>query len=263
MTLKYIPALLGVLLLCSCSSSSEETTNGNGSSTPSNSDYFPLSTNNYWTYTIDSMRDSLYIANDTLIAGTPHKKCKAKDFPIGFYSNSLNKNGVRKSGDQVLASGTFDLEAFTGLPIAINLTDFIIFKENVSAGQTLSNVTGTLQQTVQDLPLTIQYKVTSIAGATLPNYTAPNGDAYTNVKGVNTIINLQVSTVYFGIPFVILPSQDVLVSTQYFAKNIGMVHTNTNLQYELSSGIPAGIPLPIPSSGNQTQQEFLDDYHIN
>ncbi|THF47866.1 hypothetical protein E6C50_15640 [Flavobacterium supellecticarium] len=260
MILRYIPALLGVLLLCSCSSSTEESTTG---STPSNSVYFPLSTNNYWTYTVDAMRDSLYIANDTLIASTPHKKCKAKDFPVGFYSNSLNKNGIRKSGDEILASGTFDLEAFTGLPIAISLNNFIIFKENATTGQTLSNVTGTLQQTVQDLPLTIQYKTTSIAGVTFPNYTSPNGDAYTNVKAVNTIINLQVSTVYFGIPFVVLPSQDVLVSTQYFAKDIGVVHTNTHLQYALSSGIPAGIPLPIPNSGNQTQQEFLDDYHIN
>lgn len=260
MILRYIPALLGVLLLCSCSSSTEESTTG---STPSNSDYFPLSTNNYWTYTVDAMRDSLYIANDTLIASTPHKKCKANDFPVGFYSNSLNKNGIRKSGDEILASGTFDLEAFTGLPIAISLNNFIIFKENATTGQTLSNVTGTLQQTVQDLPLTIQYKTTSIAGVTFPNYTSPNGDAYTNVKAVNTIINLQVSTVYFGIPFVVLPSQDVLVSTQYFAKDIGVVHTNTHLQYALSSGIPAGIPLPIPNSGNQTQQEFLDDYHIN
>jgi len=257
---RYISAFLGAFLLFACSSSSEETTSG---STPSNSDYFPLSINNYWTYTVDAMRDSLYIASDTLIAATSYKKCKAKDFPVGFYSNSLNKNGIRKSGDEILASGTFDLETFTGLPIAISLNNFIIFKENTTSGQTLGNVTGSIQQTVQDFPLTIQYKVTSIAGATLPNYTAPNGDAYSNVKAVNTIINLQVSTVYLGIPFVVLPSQDVLVSTQYFAKDIGVVHTNTNLQYALTSGIPSGIPLPIPSSGNQTQQEFLDNYHIN
>lgn len=260
MNLKYIPVFVGLLLISACSSSTEEEISG---STPSNSVYFPLSNQNYWTYTIDNARDSLYISNDTLITNNTYKKLKAKDFPVGFFSNSLNKNGIRKSGDQLLASGTFDLEAISGLPITINLTDFIIFKENATSGQTLGNVTGTLQQTVQDQPLTIQYKITTVSGATFPSYTSPNGDTYSQVKAVNTILNLQVSTVYFGIPFVVLPSQDVLISTQYFAKDIGVVHTNTHLQYELSNAIPPGTPLPIPSSGNQTQQEFLDTYQIN
>ncbi|UUC44988.1 hypothetical protein [Flavobacterium cerinum] len=260
MKLKHIPVLLGVIMISSCSSSSEEVISDNN---PTNTDYLPLASHNYWTYTIDNMRDSLYIPNDTLIAGTTHKKCKAKDFPVGFFSNSLNKNGIRKSGDQILASGTFDFEAFSGLPIAINLNNFIIFKESATSGQTMGNATGTIQQELNTFPLTIQYKITTVAGATLPSYTSPNGDSYTNVKAVNTIINLQVTTIYFGIPFVILPTQDVIVSTQYFAKNIGVVHTNTNLHYQLSSGIPPEIPLPIPSSGNQTQQEYLDTYQIN
>lgn len=264
MKLRHLP-LIAVAFLASCSSSSE----GEGTTdNPSASDYFPLRSSNYWTYEINdasgnTVKDSLYISNDTLIASTAYKKFKAKDFPTGFYSNSLNKNGVRKSGDQLLASGTIGITPAAQLPININLSDFIIFKENAAPNQLLSTVTGVMQQTVQEYPLTIEYKVTSKAGNSFSNYISPNGDPYTNVKAVNTIVNLKVSTVVFGITFVVLPSQDVLISTQYFSKDIGVVHTNTNLSYQLAAGLPPGISLPIPSSANQTQQEYLDVYHIN
>ena len=59
-----------------------------------------------------------------------------------------------------------------------------------------------------------------------------------------------------------MSAQDVLVSTQYYSKDIGMVYNLTNINYNLNT-LPTGNPLTIPQSGSQTQEEFLDVYQIN
>ena len=76
------------------------------------------------------------------------------------------------------------------------------------------------------------------------------------------ILNLKITTTQtiggFPVTVTVLSPQDVVTSTQYYAKGIGMVHTNTNITYQLQE-FP-GVTFPFPSSGSQTQQEFLDTY---
>jgi ABC-type lipoprotein export system ATPase subunit len=63
------------------------------------------------------------------------------------------------------------------------------------------------------------------------------------------------------ITLVLLSQQDVITSTQYYAKNIGMVYADTNLSYQLNS-LP-NVDLPIPTSGSQNVKEYLDTYLAN
>jgi hypothetical protein len=63
----------------------------------------------------------------------------------------------------------------------------------------------------------------------------------------------------FVLPVTVLNSQDVVVSTQYFAKGIGVVYSATTIAYNLAQAIPGS---DIPTSGTQTQEEFLDTYNI-
>ena len=65
----------------------------------------------------------------------------------------------------------------------------------------------------------------------------------------------------FPITLTILPQQDVVVSTQYLSKNIGIVYTKTNTNFTLDATIAAQIGLPV--SNSQEQEEFLDTYNIN
>jgi len=78
-------------------------------------------------------------------------------------------------------------------------------------------------------------------------------------------LNLKITTtqVVSGItvPITLMNAQDVVTSTQYYSKNIGMVYANTLINYQLNS-IP-GVTLPIPSSQTATQEEFLSTYHLN
>ena len=264
MKFKLITLFAAFSFLFSCSSDS------NGDDIiPIEINYIPLTNGNFWTYNVttnaQTLRDSLYISNDTTINTKIYKKFKTKNAPVGFFSNSLNKNGLRKEGSTLLLTGTLALDFGVGVPINLSVSDFVIFNETAANNQQLGTVTGTINQTVGTYPLVIDYTLKSIAIETLATYTS-NGQVYTDVKRVKTILNAKITTTVtvsgFPITATILSPQDVVVSNQYYAKNIGMVHTNTLINYQLNS-IPGGITLPIPSTGSQSQDEFLDVYDVS
>lgn len=262
MKFKFLIAILGTILLFSCTSENEN-------SVETDTNYLPLAISNYWKYNIDTdgmtQTDSLYISNDTLITGKTYKKFKTRNLPAGFYSNSLNKNSIRRNGASLLLTGTLALDFGVGIPINLNLNDFVIFNENASDNQQLSIISGTINQTVDVYPLVIDYILTSTEVETLPTYTS-NNHVYTDVKRVKTVLNAKITTNVFvgGFPYAasILSPQNVVVSNQYYAKNIGMVYTNTIINYQLNQ-LPGGTTLPIPSTGNQTQNEYLNDYNVS
>ncbi len=268
MKFKLLIAVALLTILASC-------TTDTSISTEPETNYLPLAIGDYWTYNVttnaQTLRDSLYISNDTTINSKIYKKFKTKNLPVGFFSNSLNNNGLRKEGSSLLLTGSLALDFGVGVAINLNVNDFVIFNEMATNNQQLGSVTGTINQTVQNYPLVIDYTLKSIAMETLPTYTSnSNGHIYTDVKRVKTILNAKITTtttvVILGIPTpivaTILSSQDVVISNQYYAKNIGMVHTNTAINYQLNT-LPGGATLPIPSSGSQTQDEFLDVYNVS
>ena len=257
-----------ITFLTSCSSDS-----ASGGTSVVN--YLPLTDGNYWTYDTNvvgqptSNRDSLYVANDTVINTKTYKKMKTFAIPFGFYSNSLRNNGLRKENDAIYMTGNAGLNLGDVLPIDLSVTDLIIFKESATLNQELGSVSGVINQDFQGYPLVINYTLKTTALETLPTYTAEDSTVYTDVKKVKITLTLSVSTTISipGIPIPLtvplLNTQDVVVSNQYYAKNIGMVYANTIISYELQDFSQFGITLPIPQSGSQTQTESLDTYLSN
>lgn len=276
MKTKFLIAFAFVSVLFSCSSDNNQTANPNdtGNSGP-NTTYMPVTTGNFWTYKVVAnsvtQRDSLYVGNDTVINTKTYKKFKTLNQPIGFYSNSLHNNGLRIDGPSLLLSGTLGLNVANALPVPINiaLNDFVVFKENAVINDQLSSVSGVIDQTFQGYPVKLEYTMKTTAMETLPSYTTTDSHTYTDVKKVKTTLNLKVSTsvnipgIPVAIPVTIMNPQDVVVSYQYYSKNIGMVYDNTTFSYQLQNLSQYGITLPIPQSGSQVQDEFLDTYHIN
>lgn len=264
--MKNILLLSFILFLFSCSN--DDTTEDSGFPVFE----IPLTNGNYWTYDIQTggttSRDSLYVANDVLINTFNYKKMKVKNnVATGFYSSSLNNNAIRVIGNSLLLTGNLSLNAGQTLPfnLDLELNDFIIFNADANNGQTLSTKTGTIQETINGYPLTIYYTLKSIAGNSIPNYTSPNNDTYSNVKSNKIILTAKIDSNINGFPVSILQEQDVIISEQFVAKNIGVVHTNTLSHYTLNPSLPAQIlsQIPIPNNQSQTQNEFLDVYLIN
>lgn len=263
------------LSLFSCSNDDVTETPVTPTPTPSNNtdftDALPLNNGNYWTYDVEgtaTTRDSLYILGDETIGAYTYKEFRTlNDVATGFYTSSLNNNDLRKDSGKLRLTGSLNLTQGQTLPVGLDLSvnDFIIFNENAANGELLNEKTGSFQQTVNNIPLTVEYKLKAIGGENIGNFTSPNSDVYQNVRSTKIVVNVKVTTtqVVAGIPFTItvLQPQDVVTSTQYISKNIGVVYTKTLTTYNLDASIASQIG--IPASNSQTQEEFLDTYSVN
>lgn len=258
----YFGAALLFIGLTSCSSSDDS-----NNITPSS--FLPLTATSAWVYDVhlnteNIGRDSLYVNGSTTINGSTYQKLNTKSTPTGFYTSTLNNNSVRKDGDKLLLSGSSGFGLAEILPVSINLSDFIIFKENGSNNAELAAVSGTLEQDVQGLPLKIDYKLKSIFKESLSSFTVPGKETYNNVKVIKIVVNLKIGTVYLlpvintPVPIAILNAQDVIVSTHYYAEGVGMIYSKTNVEYQLQDFSQAGLDLPIPQQGSAIIEEFLD-----
>jgi hypothetical protein len=255
----YFLFLATGLFLQSCSSDDDNT---NATPEPEQNEFLPITENSYWVYDVqgpqsESGRDSVYVAGDTVINTVTYTKIKAKSQPLGFFSNALTSGGIRKDGTKLMVSGILSVDYLEGFPLDLALTDFVVFDENATANTPLSSVSDVLEVEYESLPITASYTLATTAKETLPTYTA-GGVTYTNVKRVETTLQLQI-TINTMFTVDILPSQNVVTSSQYYAEGIGMVHTITDFSYELEETL--GNMFPIPLSGSEHQEEVLSTYH--
>lgn len=252
--------VLFVLALC---------TGCDDSSSTSTSAFFPLTTTSAWVYDVkidaqNAGRDSLFVNGETVINGNTYKNLETKSTPNGFYTNILNNNSVRNEGDKLLITGTTGLAPNEFLPIGIDVTDFVLFKANSNNNAQLDAISGVVEQDLQNLPLKIEYNLKSVFKESLPTYTVPGRESYTNVKVIRLIANLKVTTQYIlpvlnsPITITILSPQDVIVSTQYYAEGIGMIYSKTDVNFQINDFSQFNIVLPIPQQGSSTIEEFLD-----
>ena len=259
----FFSALLITGLFCSCS-----TDNTADNTTPETVNYFPVDSISAWTYDVSatsfSGRDSLYIAGETTLNGKTYKKFLTKHEPFGFYSGALNNNNVRKNGDEILVTGATGVNLAEIFPVTIDIVDFIIFKASASDNQQLSSINGTIEQDFGGYPLKIDYTLRSVYKNALPTYNVPNYGNYQDVKVVELVLNLKITTEVMveglstPITATVLEPQDVMVSTHYYAKNIGVVYVNTDITYETQDFSQFNMTFPIPQAGSETILEFLD-----
>jgi hypothetical protein len=264
---KIVYAVVAVAVFLNVSCSSDDNNKSNG--TEITTDYLPLSNNNYWVYNTNtngadgaldsSARDSIYVANDTVIGSFTYKKFKSRDTASGFFSGSLSGNAVRQSGSKLLVTGSTNIAISETVPFSIAINDFAFFDANATTGQQIGSASGTIQQNIQGFPLTFTYTLKTTAGENLNTY-AVNGTNYTDVKTVITTLRLKIS--FNLLNTVILPEQNVVTSTQYFAEGIGAIKTSTDINYNLADISIPGITLPIPQSGTAHQDEILDVYQV-
>jgi len=259
---KTVYLLFAAAIFAVSCSSNDDTTNAETPATGDTS-YVPLTTGSYWVYdvpgSIESGRDSLYIANDTIIGANTYKKFKTKDAPFGFYSSALNDNGVRKIGDKIVVTGSTALSFSEAVPFTIGVSDLVIFKESAQNNEVLSNITGTITQNYQGIPIIIDYILTTTAKADVASLTV-NSQTYTNLKTVETAVSLTISSTVGTVTFPLVDNQNIVTSTQYYAENIGAVKTVTDFHYQISQLI--ATQFNIPASSNQHQEELLVRYNV-
>jgi hypothetical protein len=92
-----------------------------------------------------------------------------------------------------------------------------------------------------------------------------NGVNYTDVKKVKLTLNAKVNAQVgeFSINVLSSDNQDVLVSNQYYAKNLGLVKSETNINYSLNPLIGELTTVDFPLSSSQTINDYLLTKLIN
>jgi hypothetical protein len=236
--------------------------------------YFPEKATNYWTYKTENIsatattigRDSLYVGNDSIINAITYKRMKTKAAPTGFFCGALRNNGLRMDGKLMKLTGDVSVNVGASLPVAFSVTDFVIFKENATAGEEFGVTSGTITNTtaIQGIPLIINYALKAFEDGSLTTFSS-NNVSYTDVKKIKLILTLNV-TAQFGAnsaPVLTPEYQDILVSYQYYAKDFGMIKSEAKVEYHLNPVIASLASPPIPVTGTQTINDYLLTKLIN
>ena len=228
--------------------------------------YLPLRSGNYWNYDNTSTddlpagSDSLYVKKDTVIANKAYTILQVDGIPNGLFTGAISGSSFRKENNLLVLTGSTNALNLGEIPLEIAMNDFILLNAAATPNQVLSSVSGTFSQEVEGLPLTFDYTLTSTAGANFASHLSGT-TTYQDVKSSTITLNLKISLVTSGITITVMAPQNVLTSTYYFAKNIGIIESSTVLAYTLQN-FP-GMTLPIPSSDSQSQLQVLRNYTVN
>lgn len=261
--------LFFAVALFSCSS------DDNSGGTNDNNDtvnFLPQQQGNYWIYDVESDefsgRDSLYVSGTSTSGGNTYYTYSTSELPFGFYSGLMTGGATRTSDSKLLMSGAIDAGDIFGDVIdipSIDFADFVFFDSNASQGTNLDSNSGNFTVPYNDMDFLIEYKLTTTAGQSYPSYTVPGGEPYEDVKTVVVKVEAKIDVslnIFIPVTFTALNNQDIVVSTQYYAKNIGMIYSDTDFQYQLNEIPIPDIELPVSESYQSNIKETLDDYWV-
>ncbi len=237
--------------------------------------FMPISSMNTWNYATETIittpmpnsgtgsttgADVLKVENEVVENLITYKLMKTlPTTPSGFYSNSVNNNKLRVDGSAVKMTGNISFNLGTNV-LDFDVTDFVIFKENALINTNLGMpATGTRLLTIPSLtvPVNVNYTIKAVNGGDSSPITI-GSTIYSNIKIVKLYVTIDANiNTGFGIADAFEPmKQDVIVSTQYYAKNIGVIKADTKIEYHLSSIIGSLAPT-IPANGLSNIAEKL------
>ena len=268
--MKKLTFTLLALLIISCSSSDD---NNNEIIIPESFDYFPLNVGSSWTYDNqdseqENTRDSVFISEIEVINDINYYQFSALPPVSGFMTTILSQSILRTNNNALLLNGELGTPPVEGFPeISIPLVNLIMYDLDENNNSLLSEFSGEIIQVIENIPIKIGYTITTVQGEIFED---GFGD-YTNSNVLSSKININLSIVaeyeilgtVLDLP--ILQSQDVIRTTNYFANGIGMIYSDTQVEYELedlSILETLGITLPFPSEDSSNSSQNLDTYNL-
>lgn len=266
MKLRILSIALVMISLFSCSSDDTSVNDTN------NSDYFPLTTGNEWNYSNSSQtQGEQEITNDEKLTITSENdnayafNSSADPLERGIITGILANGSLSKQNGQLVYNGEYvvDLSLYNLDNLTIPLTDLVVYDINASAGENLSNISNTIDQTFniqgQEIPLVIEYSLNTQQNEILESYSV-SGTSYDNVLKSSVSLTLEVNAnIIVSIP--LLEEQEVLSSSNYYAENIGLIFSENQANYNFEDLSQFGVPnmdsIKIDSS------QSIESYIIN
>ncbi len=289
-TLKYFLFSLLLILSFSCDNEPVDTTEvitttdtntdtDTDTDEPEPVDFFPTTLDSEWNYDVTNTNNDTNETTDStdrLFISSENGNA----FMFGVNDDNVangSKNGILVDADmnktETTLSTTGELELpIPGLSFIIPYDNALLYNLGAGNNSTLSSFSGTIEETVQDFPLLVTYTLNTTQIGQL-NAINLNGDDYNDVVKSNMTLNISVSTSIeivpgFPIELPILDAQDVLSIDSYYAKEIGLVRSEAEINFMLNAQTlatleQAGVDLGgIPASSSTTNIQELTTYII-
>lgn len=253
-----------LISLVSCDSN-DDTDSSNGNNTDFS--YFPLAIANNWDFDVvtgtDTSSESLSVAS---VTGNEYSLTANPATPVGFMTRILSGGALKAESGKLIGNGTIDF-GFQGLNnFNVTITNGTLYDQNASANTELYSTTGSTTQTVQSFDLDINYEVTTVQQDAIAQMTV-EGMSYTEVIHSQLIINASITTdvsiAGFTQQVPLLAPQNVIVIDNYWAKDIGLIKSENQLDYMLEDFSSLGVALPVPQSAQILTVQSLTDFTLN
>lgn len=229
--------------------------------------YLPLTVNNSWNYDVTTgnltTMDMLTVAS---VNGSRYTLSSNPAPASGVMTNFLTSGELNQDGGKLVLNGSFSLANLGFGNFSVDIVNGIINDQNAQNGRETFTTSGTFSETVQGFTLAINYTAKNIQKADIASMTV-NGTTYNNVEHSQLIINANVVSpiTVVGITqnITLLRPQDVIVIDNYWARDIGLIKSDNQLDYELEDFSAFGINLPIPQAANILSVQTLTNSVIN
>lgn len=257
---KIVLFIATAALLISCGDD-DDSSNGTA-----NLDYLPLAVNNSWDYDVVTgnvtVNDNLEVTSESggtfMLTATPNP---ANGLMTGF----LASGELSQDPGRLLIDGSLGFD-FQGLAdLSIDVQNAAVYDQNANPNQEIFTTSGTFNETINGIDLIIDYTATNIQLANEASISVPAG-TYTDVLHTQLIVNLNISLdLLISVPLLDPENQDVIVVDNYWAEDVGLIKSDTQLEYNLRdlSSLPGGISIPLPQSANILTEQSLATFTVN
>ncbi|MAN26565.1 MULTISPECIES: hypothetical protein [Mesonia] len=265
---KYLFYFLVSFAIISCS----DDDNNDAEETISN--HFPLTVGNSWTYNNETTyqdgastnsQETLTVESTSEEQGVTYYKLES-DASInekGFFTGILTAGSLIMADNQLIYNGelSVDLSGF-GLDLdnlSIPLNNIIVFDAEANSGENLTQINDVITRNVNlpqvgTVPFTIEYNLRTVQNEFLNSYTV-NEEEFQDVLSAGIIVNLEISVSLSGFQIPILQSQDAIQMTNYYADNVGLIKSETSINYDFEELNFPNIP-SIPDFSMEETQEI-------
>lgn len=269
MKLTYLYTIIFIVTLFSCDSDDTSTDDGEEEAEGQTDQvFFPLTAGSYWTYTnqdeqLGASRDSLFVAGTQMENGNLFTNLDAEVPASAFMSQFLSDNIIRTTNTQLLIDGALGspIEGLTDITLPLN--DFLLYNTttDITVDPVLDNSAGSITQEIMEVPIDINYSITSIMLAT-PSTSTESAPQIASQLIVNMEIIAMVPVGPITVPFTVMQAQDVLIATNIYTDGIGLTNSQVLIEYALEDLSPLGVELPFPESSSISSSQNIDTFFI-
>ena len=228
-----------------------------------NSNYFPLVVGNSWDYqnSIES-DENTQTGSETL---TVSESLESNPERFSFEQSNVELAGTttsvisagevyKEDGQNIVFDSDFEFDTDM-LDLSLPIENVTIYNSNTNEGDQFYTENGEIEETVNGLPVTINYELISTNGGFMPSMNV-EGETYEDIYISELTFNMSVS-VFFVFNVTVLQEQNVTTVTNYFAKDVGLIKSTVNTEL-IFEDIPDQVGFQLQDISFYSTQNLID-----